>query len=169
MAQENAISEQQALRALWFVVNEGMSFSQAARQEGISERSLFRYKKTKDIELLRGCKIDEVAGRVPVLPAEITENLNSMLERKLKIQGELMDVQELIVKQLKKRIPKLVNVDILQKALKTVNDATKTLDPRGDVPPVPKNVNIVNYFNQQVINEGDESKDITPADIVEND
>lgn len=155
------------------IVDEGISISEVALQTGINYRALYRYRdryikgkhsprqKNKEDEI-------EIYDESPTSNTELQAKLDEKLISRAKFLDDLFATKQIVLKQIAKLSKKSQNLDALQRSLKTINDIENTALPDGEESPAAhvKAVNMFQFINQQLINEGYEGPELSPSDIV---
>lgn len=169
-------SEDQLTKAILLVIDDGLSPRMVAAQTGINLRSLQRYKSVylgNDTSKVKKKVITEevaVIEEVSLTNNEVQNKLNVTLLKRAKFLDDVIDTKQILLDQLRKEGKKTTNIDALQKSIKTLSDIEKEVIPDGDVPAVhAKTVNMFQFFNQKLIDEGYAGPKLTDADIVKGD
>jgi len=180
-------SEDQLTKAILMIIEQDIPLKKVAEITGINARTISRYKSNytgskesikpprekKKSTLPATIKTPEVAfNKDNTLPsAELQKQVEKTIIDRAKFLDDLFEVKQLVLDQIKDQIKKIKNIDALQKTLKTLNDIAKEVGPKGpgNLADNAKVVNMFNFFNQQLIDEGYEGPELTDADIVKND
>ena len=179
---DKSYTEDQLTAAVLLVLEGGLNPTQAAKQTGISKRTIQRAKskmlgvstpkwKTEEDEAEEVLE-KELATRhdIPMLSPESQERVDNTLIARAQFLDEVFETKKVLLKQLRKMGARSQNIDALQKSLKTLTEIEGAVKPSDDTPAAhAKTVNMFQFFNQQLINEGYEGPKLTDADIVKGD
>jgi transposase len=174
MASKN-YTESQLTKALLLVLEQGMSPKDAAKMTGISKRTIQRYKRRhvedETPEPVRTTEI-AVAGTTMLSSKEAMDEVDDALMRRTKFLSDVMETKQVVIDRIRKLAKKSSNLDALQRTIKTLDDLETKVDPDGGGSKLPlgnPNLNIFNFFNQKLTNEGYEGPKLEDADIVKGD
>jgi hypothetical protein len=166
-------SENSMARAIMLIVNEGLSTADAAERTGINLRTLQRYKSRYIDQKIEPTPVfTEIAVIEPAIPKEkVKKTLDVAIMKRAKFLDDVFDTKKVVLERIKKISKSSDNLDALQRSLKTLSEIeTEVLPKEHDVPAAHANtVNMFNFFNQQLIDEGYEGPELTDADIVKGD
>lgn len=164
-------SDQEISRAILLIEEEGLPIAEVAAQTGINYRALYRYRdryiKGKQPPKQRKKENEIVVYKENTLPtAEVQQRLDKTMIERAKFLDDVFDTKKVLLERLKEIGIKSNNVDALQKAIKTLSDIEKSVEPDGDHPSLHADtVNMFQFFNQKLIAEGYTGPELTDADI----
>lgn len=165
-------TQQELTRAILLIVDEGLSIADVAKETGINYRALYRYRdryvKGKQPPKQKKKEQEIVVHKDTTVPnAELQRNVDAALIERAKFLNDLMQTKQLLLDRIAKIGEKSNNLDALQRSLKTLNDIETVVKPADDTPLAnAKTINMFQFINQQLIDEGYEGPKLTDADIV---
>ena len=168
-------SEQELTKALLLILDRGMSVTEASIETDIPIRTIQRFKvkfinSDKQIPVSSsGMDLATLDMPMTITPRAKTELDETMLAR-AKFLDDIFTAKQNIIKRINLLTKTSENIDYLQKTLKTLTDIESTVAPKDDPPAAhAKTVNMFQFFNQQLKNEGYEGPNISDADIIKGD
>ena len=158
-------------RAMLCIFDEGQSIAEVAKDTGINLRALYRYKDKyiKGKQPPRQKKKHEmVVYKESTVPStELQKNVDSALIERAKFMQDVFETKQIILQRIKLLGDKSKNIDALQRTLKTLNELEGGGQKKEDSATLHADtVNMFQFFNQQLIDEGYEGPPLTDADIV---
>jgi transposase-like protein len=168
-------TEPELSRAILMIVDEEMPISEVAAQTGINYRALYRYR-DRYIKGKQPPKQKKKEDKIVVLKettapnAELQRNIDTALIERAKFMEDVFKVKQILLGQIMKISMKSQNLDAMQRTLKTLCDLEETDSPKNETPGLHADtVNMFQFFNQKLIDEGYEGPPLTDADIVKGD
>jgi len=168
-------TDQELSKAMLMIAEQGMQISEVSRRTSINYRTLYRYQD----RYLKGKipnKQDKKNNEVviykenPVADSEMQQKVDQAILERARFQEDLFRVKQLVLSKIERTIQGKVSLDSLQKTLRTITDL-ETVENEQEENPAKHSgtVNMYNFFNQKLIDEGYEGPELTDADIVEGD
>jgi DNA-binding transcriptional MerR regulator len=167
-------SEDKLTKAMLLSLDQNMSLTEVSKITGIPVRTLQRYK-SKNLDDLQEKqeKTDYPAvfkGDAPVSDSDVQKQLDATMLARAKFLDNVFDAKKAVLERIVKIAKKSENLDALQRTVKTLDEIENKVVPDGDTPPVhAKTVNMFQFFNQQLIQDGYKGPELTPSDIVKGD
>jgi transposase len=169
-------SEEELTKVLLLILDRGMTPLQASQVSGISLRTIQRYKSkylgTIPVPVAPGVTQPVIFHKESTIPTdEVQRKLDATLLERAKFLTDLFDTKKILLAQIRKIGKKSQNLDAMQKTLKTITELENVVDPEDGNKPskFPATVNMFQYFNQLLINEGYEGPKIEESDIIKGD
>jgi len=168
-------TNQKALgRALFYIIEQNMPLKEAAETAGVKYRTLTRnYQKylAQETRIKDGVlpkEEEEEPITVPIIPEH---EINTAIHERAHFTKEIFRAKREILKRILVLTKGTKNIDALQRTLKTLDDLERSAPPQpSDMPGVNADtVNMFQFFNQKLIDDGYQGKPITDADIIEGD
>lgn len=164
-------SESQLTKAMLLVLEQGVSLNDAAAATGISKRTIQRYKRRHIEDGTPDQQMEvAVAGTTTIKSKEVMDEVDDALIRRAKFINDVIDTKQVVIDRIRKIAKKSTNLDALQRTVKTLDDLENKVQPDGPVPASTNaHLNIFNFYNQKLKNEGYEGPELSDADIVKGD
>jgi ParB-like chromosome segregation protein Spo0J len=169
-------SEEELTRAILLIIDQGMTPAEVSERTGINLRAIQRYRTkyagTNDkVAIMKDMEAPVVFHRENTIASdEVQKKLDETLLARAKFLDDLFATKQVLLAQIHKLGRKSKNLDALQRSLKTLNDIeaeTKPGDEGNNNPAFhAKTVNMFQFFNQQLIQDGYKGPEPSPADIV---
>jgi hypothetical protein len=100
----------------------------------------------------------------------VQKHLDETMLARTKFLDEVFETKRIVLRQIRKVSGKSQNLDAMQRTLKTLTDIEVEVKPDGESPAVhAQTINMFNFFNQKLIQEGYEGPVLSDADIVRGD
>ncbi len=161
-------TESQLMHALMLILDNGLTGAKAAEVTGISIRQIMRYKARYLEKKEKG--ETTVTSLVTMVDPSVQDSVDKVMITRVKFLEDVFKTKQILLAQLEKIGKKSLNVDALQRSIKTLNDIEKEVTPEGDAPMVhAKTVNVFQLFNQNLEKNGYKGPELTDADIVKGD
>lgn len=167
-------SEEELTRAVLLMIDHGLSPSQAELESGVNKRSIFRFKSkylnegesVKKISKLLYRNNDKSQDSIST-----QQDIDDVVKARAKFLRDIMKTKQVLLDRLEKIGKKSNNLDAIQRSIKTLSDVEVIMLPKEDDIPEAhvKNLNLFQFFNQKLINEGYEGPKFSDADIVKGD